>query len=275
MPPVCLRPPGRLHEARLTAIPDRVPSQSEGLAVDPTSPPPDPGLLGATRTRHWMYLAAFAGVMLMGLFLGLWVDMDGGAEAKTLDHRVNAWVVANRGFWPTVTTIARAATRLGNPAVATPAVFAIAATFFLLHRLGIGRVRRDEAPFWLLVAGAGTLVSNALKPWFQRDRPPLESRLVREMNYSFPSGHGIFSGVFFVLVAMLIIREPHHLPRWLRIALLAVTLLVSLSVAASRVWLGVHYLTDVTAGYLLGLSWGGAAVMIRLGWSFWPGRRAA
>lgn len=241
----------------------------------PGPSPPIPGLLGASRHAHWMYLSAFTGVILMGLLLGVWVDMDGGAEAKTLDHRLLAWVVANRDSWPTVTTIAHAATRLGNPEVATPLVVAITATFFVLHRLGIGRVRRDEAPFWLLVAGAGTLVSNALKPWFQRDRPPLEGRLVREMNYSFPSGHGIFSGVFFVLVAMIIIREPHHLPRWLRVVLLAVTLLVSLAVAASRVWLGVHYLTDVAAGYLLGLSWGGSAVMIRLGWSLWPGRRAA
>ena len=97
-------------------------------------------------------------------------------------------------------------------------------------------------------------------------RPPSRRTcLVAADFYSFPSGHGTFAGVTLVLISFVIYRVYRDHSRT-RIALgVALVILLALSVALSRVWLGVHYASDVAAGFALGLFWSGTCHAIRFG----------
>jgi undecaprenyl-diphosphatase len=108
----------------------------------------------------------------------------------------------------------------------------------------------------LLFAGsvAGGFGLNALlKIAFARQRPDLWPALVAEMTYSFPSGHATMSTVFFGGLAAVVL----HLSRRpvVRGATLALATTAILMIAASRVYLGAHWTTDVTGGILVGLFW--------------------
>lgn len=236
--------------------------------VDTPSPKPD-HRIDYRRAPYWLYPIAFAVVIVLGHLAGGWVDMDGDIDPASIDRHVQEWVARNRSAWPILTRLALMITQLGNPEVATTTVVVIAAAFLLLRTFGIGKIRKGEAFFWLVVAGGGRLLSMGLKLWFRRDRPPLAGRLVPESTFSFPSGHGMFAGVFFLLIAMVVVRESSGLPRRFRPVLIGLGLVIALSVAASRVWLGVHYVSDVVAGFLLGAFWAGAALLIRYGWGRW------
>lgn len=108
----------------------------------------------------------------------------------------------------------------------------------------------------LLFAGsvAGGFALNALlKIAFARQRPDLWPALVAEITYSFPSGHATMATVFYGGLAAVVL----HLSRRpvIRGGTLALATAAVLMVAASRVYLGAHWTTDVTGGILLGLFW--------------------
>ena len=108
----------------------------------------------------------------------------------------------------------------------------------------------------LLFAGsvAGGFALNALlKIAFARQRPDLWPALVAEITYSFPSGHATMATVFFGGLAAVVLRLSSR-PVVRRLALVLATTAI-LMIAASRVYLGAHWTTDVTAGILLGLFW--------------------
>jgi len=91
-----------------------------------------------------------------------------------------------------------------------------------------------------------------LKDWFVRPRPDLE-HLVQVESYSYPSGHALVGMVLYFTAAYLLIEGiKSKLAKWL-IALLAVVIL--LLIGASRIFLQVHYLSDVLGGYALGFIW--------------------
>ena len=106
------------------------------------------------------------------------------------------------------------------------------------------------------VAGAvagGTFLFSLLKVLFGRPRPTVVPMLVEESAPSFPSGHATLSAIVYLSLAVLLARfEPS--PR-LRAYLLGVGLLVTGVVGLTRVLLGVHYPSDVLAGWSLGLAW--------------------
>jgi undecaprenyl-diphosphatase len=137
----------------------------------------------------------------------------------------------------------RYATELGSTwAVSVIALFALVA--------GIA-VRRA----WLGLAAALTIAlaaigNSLLKIGFARARPDLLDPIVVERGFSFPSGHAALSMVAYGVVAVMIWRSP--IAGWARRAALALLVLVILTVGVSRVWLGVHYPTDVIAGWTLG-----------------------
>ncbi len=103
----------------------------------------------------------------------------------------------------------------------------------------------------LFASGVGGLVLMGLKLLFQRARP-LET-LIPASGYSFPSGHAFAATVFFGYVIYLLWRL--RLPLALRALGSAAALLLMLGIGASRIYLNVHYLTDVAAGHLTGLVW--------------------
>jgi membrane-associated phospholipid phosphatase len=187
------------------------------------------------------------------------------AEPNLVDQRVSAWVAEHRAAWPEVTRLAHGVTRVGDPEVAVPLVGLAALALVVLHRRGVAGIRKGEAAFWVTVPLVGVLVDSVLKDWYQRERPPVEWRLVVETSYSFPSGHSIFAAILCGLMALLLIRLLPNAPAWKRGAALGLVLAPAVLIAASRVWLGVHYPTDVVGGLLLGSACLIAACLLRWG----------
>lgn len=107
--------------------------------------------------------------------------------------------------------------------------------------------------FVLSAAIGGGILVQILKFLFARPRPETVPQLVSEVTMSFPSGHSAMSAVVYLSIAVLISRiEPS---RKTRVFLISSALIISFVVGLSRVYLGVHYPSDVLAGWMIGLFW--------------------
>jgi undecaprenyl-diphosphatase len=104
--------------------------------------------------------------------------------------------------------------------------------------------------------GLTSLANGALKDLIARARPDLLEPIITERGFSFPSGHSILGMVAWGILAVLVWRS--RLPSGVRRGVVAALGVVVLLVGVSRVWLGVHYPTDVLAG------WTGGAVIVLL-----------
>lgn len=107
--------------------------------------------------------------------------------------------------------------------------------------------------FLLLATGSGVVVSQTLKYFFARPRPSIVPHLSHVMTSSFPSGHSLLSAVVYLTLGVILATALPHTR--LKVYVLLVAVLMTLIVGASRVYLGVHYPTDVLAGWLAGLVW--------------------
>jgi membrane-associated phospholipid phosphatase len=123
------------------------------------------------------------------------------------------------------------------------------------------RRRWHDGLFFGLAVGGSALLSLAVKPLFGRARPDLWLSIAPEDTYSFPSGHAMGSMTLGLAVIVLCWRT-----RWRWLALAGVAPLVFL-VGASRVYLGVHYPSDVLGGWLAGTAWVlGLAMLVYVAW---------
>ena len=129
--------------------------------------------------------------------------------------------------------------------------------------------RWSETVLILVGAAGGVAISQALKQLFGRARPDLVYRAVEAANPSFPSGHAMLSAVVFLTLGALAARFSEL--RRVKALALGSAVLVSLLVGASRIYLGVHWTSDVLAGWSLGAAWAMACWLAAWAW----GRRAA
>lgn len=104
----------------------------------------------------------------------------------------------------------------------------------------------------LMIGLSGFICMFLLKDIFHRARPanPLIDPL---RSYSFPSGHASSGFILYGLIAYLILQG--NLPKWLKYTLAALLILLSLLIGFSRIYLHVHYASDVLAGFCLGFAW--------------------
>jgi undecaprenyl-diphosphatase len=107
--------------------------------------------------------------------------------------------------------------------------------------------------FLLVAVAGGMLLTNVLKGFFDRDRPTVVPHLADSLLQSYPSGHSMMSSVVYLTLAVLLARAMER--RRVKVYCVTVALLLSLIVGASRVYLGVHYPTDVIAGWAGGIAW--------------------
>jgi undecaprenyl-diphosphatase len=141
------------------------------------------------------------------------------------------------------------------------AIFALVALLFL-------RLRREALVLLGTIAG-GWMVNSAVKALVGRPRPTIVPHLTEAGGASFPSGHSFNSAVVFLAIALAFAAMSPRLA--VRLTIVTSAVVISVLVAASRVWLGVHFPSDVTAGWLGGAGWAllAAALLDR------PARKAA
>lgn len=113
--------------------------------------------------------------------------------------------------------------------------------------------KAKTALFVTLAVASGALVSSVLKGYFVRPRPELVPHLVHVTSTSFPSGHAMNSSMVYLTLAALVARSQERAD--VRAYLIGIAILVTLLVGATRVYLGVHWPSDVIAGWCMGASW--------------------
>ncbi|MFP4600602.1 MAG: phosphatase PAP2 family protein [Persicimonas sp.] len=148
------------------------------------------------------------------------------------------------------------------------AVFVTVLVLVVLGYLLLSRyfVRAAEL-FVATVGGAGAALG--LKELFERPRPDLVPPLYEVTNPSFPSGHATIAAVVYLTLAILMTRFIRD--RAKIIYVMIVTALLVFAIGWTRVALGVHYATDVLAGWTLGFAW---SLFCWLAIDVWEGRRA-
>jgi len=107
--------------------------------------------------------------------------------------------------------------------------------------------------FVLAATGSGTWLSHLLKQLFSRPRPDVVPHLSHVQSPSFPSGHSMLSAVVYLTLGALLAASLSKVR--LKIYVLSIAVFLTLMVGSSRVYLGVHYPTDVLAGWTAGLAW--------------------
>lgn len=186
-------------------------------------------------------LIAAAAALLLFTWLGREV-LEG--EALRLDSRLRTLAQATAS--PTLTAIMVAASFYGGPVVLIPA--ALAAGFgFLIHGW-----HRGALLVVLTVAGAA-LLNWLLKVTFARVRPEAFFDYPLPASPSFPSGHALYAASILGGLAALLTARLKHGP--FRVAVWSAAIFLILLVGFSRVYLGVHYPSDVLAGYSIAVVW--------------------
>ena len=178
-------------------------------------------------------------------FVQLASHVQSGAT-QAFDESVMRWMGAHRVAW--IERSLLEITALGTGLVVMMIVV-ISALFLIAtqHRF---------SAFLLLVASGGGIILNAiLKSNFDRPRPQLFEWLTVPSSSSFPSGHAMSSAIVYFTVAYLIARLEKR--RWMRALTIVSSLLLVLLISVSRLYLGVHYPSDVLAGMIIGLAWAG------------------
>jgi undecaprenyl-diphosphatase len=214
--------------------------------------------LRATRDRMpwWSshLLSVGSVLVILGAFLKLTLEVFQDARVTAFDDAIMKWVVAHRsdGFNDAAVDV----TALGSSTLV--ALFAVGALFILLV---VGDLR---GVLHLLLALVGSsLMIAGLKGFLARPRPPLAHRLVEAGGFSYPSGHTVSAVVLYVTLAL--VGSRHFKGPAYRRMLIALAVATTLLVAASRVYLGVHYPTDVASGTALGAGW---AVLLASGFAY-------
>jgi undecaprenyl-diphosphatase len=126
---------------------------------------------------------------------------------------------------------------------------------FTLIVIGYLLLQKKYYPLWLVLIATigGALLVWGLKEFIGRTRPTVVTHLLEEKSLSFPSGHSMMSAIVYLTQAALLSRLEKN--RRVKIYIISVALLLTLLIGISRVYLGVHYPTDVLAGWVAGISW--------------------
>jgi undecaprenyl-diphosphatase len=199
------------------------------------------------------WLVIFVVLLIVGgtwAFVALTDEVKEGDTQRFDDWAVRAMRRSNDLAKPIgpdwLSEVGRDMTAIGGIAVLSLVTFAVAGYLAMVRKYGA----------MLLVLGAtigGLLISSLLKGIIARDRPHLVPHLSLVYTSSFPSGHSMLSAVVYLTLGSLLTRLAPG--RTLKTYFLGMALLLTCLVGISRVYMGVHYPTDVLAGWTAGLVW--------------------
>jgi undecaprenyl-diphosphatase len=189
-------------------------------------------------------------IAILALFLFAWIgsEMHEG-DTQRFDLAVRAWVhrFASPGMTRTMTVFS-----LMGYNILIAELLAALTTFLVM--------RWRRAFLWLIISTTGSLLLDlALKYAFRRPRP-VAFFGVAPRSYSFPSGHALVSFCFYLVLAGLLSARIKSLA--LRILIWSLAVVMVTMIGLSRIYLGVHYPSDVLAGYLAAAVWVGAVIVL-------------
>jgi undecaprenyl-diphosphatase len=210
--------------------------------------------------KSWIeWLGAHTSSVLIAILLvvlGTWAFIaiaDNVKEGST--QRFDEWAIrslrtANDPSKPIgprwLAEVSRDITALGGVAVLTLVTLAV---------VGFLSLREKYGAMWLMLIATfgGLAISSLLKHLFRRPRPDFVAHLSGVYTTSFPSGHSMLSAVVYLTLGTLLASVVHE--RRLKFYFLIVALVLTFLIGVSRVFMGVHYPTDVLAGWSAGLVW--------------------
>lgn len=171
-------------------------------------------------------------------FIGILIDV---INNDTIERDIISYnFIATHFMSDNMTTIALSITNLGGT------------TFVILLAIILAILIKNKkiSLFILLNLVISTILNILLKNILQRPRPT-EYRIIEESGYSFPSGHSMIGMAFYGFLIYLIYENIEN--KYIRWTLIVFLALVIISIGISRVYLGVHYLSDVLAGFLISI----------------------
>jgi membrane-associated phospholipid phosphatase len=163
-------------------------------------------------------------------------------EAFSFDTTALLWI--HQWANPVLDAVMLKITTLGNPEF-------VVVVFILTLGWLWWRQCRSEAKVFAIACLGALILNQELKLFFTKARPQLWPRLITESSFSFPSGHALGSLVLYGFIAYVLAEQSPRHSRWIY----SVAVGIITAIGGSRLYLGVHWPTDILAGYAVGFLW--------------------
>jgi membrane-associated phospholipid phosphatase len=203
--------------------------------------------MGLRDRRRTFYLVLLGGLCLAALLMAGFAEIHEDLSQPhnmAVDEAILAGIHAHDR--PALTVLAKTLSFIGSPMTLIPLVLIAAAVLWLR------RFKRDALLILLSMGGGGAL-DTAMKLHYRRIRPDLPWAFVHETSFSFPSGHSVMAVVLYGVLTYLLMQYERK--AWERTTLVLGSMVLIVGIGLSRIYLGVHYPSDVLAGYIVGTVW--------------------
>lgn len=188
----------------------------------------------AMKNKRWI-------IMLLFIII-FFAILDNVMDEEIYELDVKGYDIVTSPMNDTLTGIAKIITKMASPVILILIAFIL---FFIL--------KDKKLKYSIVINGATAAVLNFLiKNIIQRPRP-IGHRLIDESGYSFPSGHSMVSMAFYGYLIYIINKKVQN--KWLRAISTIMLLLLILCIGLSRIYLGVHYTSDVLGGFCVAVSY--------------------
>lgn len=203
------------------------------------------------RELSFRLLVAFVLCIFFGIAFGYIAAAVGNESIVHFDTAVIGFVQGLEAPW--LTSIMKVFTWIGSGYVVAPiALIGFIVLYFVL--------RYRHQAFLLIAVIAGTVLLNgALKIYFKRERPEIH-RIMDANGFSFPSGHSMMAFALYAIIAYIAWRNVKTTTS--RVVLVLFTAVMIIMIGTSRIYLGVHYPSDIVGGYAVSALWVTIAISV-------------